>query len=204
MGHKAYIGEKNRVFWQTVLQLEAAYLAERLSGCRDVLSIGCGTGLVEGLLLKRGFRMVGLDLAIDYLFMAPRELVKVHGQAESLPFASKQFDGVISVASMQFMDDQPAAIREACRVLRDGGRLVLMLLNPASPFVAERMADPHSYFSCMRRTALSFTADHAARYVDLEISFALGLRDGGLNITETDPGKALLCVLSGDRKTEIR
>jgi demethylmenaquinone methyltransferase/2-methoxy-6-polyprenyl-1,4-benzoquinol methylase len=54
-----------------------------------------------------------------------REVPKVAADAFHLPFASDSFDAVTVSFGLRNMDDTVAALREMCRVVRPGGRLVI-------------------------------------------------------------------------------
>ncbi len=145
-----YIRDKSREFWQRIFAQEADYLARSLPGCRRLLSVGCGQGNVERLLIRSGFEVIGLDPAIEWLAQRPKGMRAVAGRAEEMPFAESVFDAVVFVASLQFVEDYQAALRQAYRVMRPHGRLVLMLLNPESAFFLERQKRPDSFFSTIR------------------------------------------------------
>ncbi len=57
----------------------------------------------------------------------------VRGMAEALPFADAAFDGVLFVTTICFVDDLTRAMREACRLLRPGGALVVGFVDRESP-----------------------------------------------------------------------
>jgi ubiquinone/menaquinone biosynthesis C-methylase UbiE len=56
-----------------------------------------------------------------------------HGDARDLPYPDATFDGVFLVAVLGEVPDQDSALRELCRVLKPGGRIV----------VGELAGDPH-------------------------------------------------------------
>jgi SAM-dependent methyltransferase len=116
----------------------------RLRGDEDVLDLGCGRGatlLATAKLLPRG-RAVGIDIwradqtgnSVDVTRRnAEREgvadRIEVHtGDMRELPFADDRFDLVVSSIAMHNIASgtgRRAAIDEAARVLRPGGRLVI-------------------------------------------------------------------------------
>ena len=62
------------------------------------------------------------------------------GDGTLLPFPDALFDVVVSYNSLQDVDDMPAAVREAARVLRDNGRFCVCVVHPirdAGSFVSE-------------------------------------------------------------------
>jgi SAM-dependent methyltransferase len=96
---------------------------------RRVLDIGCGTGVVLGLLMRDfDVQGVGLDASSKMIDAARRELPEVAefhiGSAESLPFADATFDAVLMRLVVHLID-RPRAFAEALRVLRPGGRFVV-------------------------------------------------------------------------------
>jgi SAM-dependent methyltransferase len=114
------------------LQLYAAVAgAADLTG-QDVLEVGCGRGGGAAFVSERfGPRSVtGLDLAHRAIDRCRRRygrpgLSFVAGDAEQLPFADDAFDAVLSVESSHCYADPSRFWREAHRVLRPGGRLLL-------------------------------------------------------------------------------
>lgn len=102
-----------------------------------VLDLGCGTGSF-GVLLARaspGTEFVGVDPDPDVLRAARRKAARAglrltleEAGAERLPFEDGSFDLVTSTLAFHHMlpELKRAALREALRVLRPGGRLLLL------------------------------------------------------------------------------
>ena len=101
-----------------------------LTGARDVLDVGCGTGtLLERAARAHPARFVGLDLSLEMLGAARRKLGPraglVAGSAATLPFRSRAFDLAVSTSALHHWRDPVAAFAEIRRVLRSGGRVVI-------------------------------------------------------------------------------
>lgn len=99
----------------------------------DVLEIACGTGIVTGRLRERlspSLRLVATDLSKPMLDYARARLDGRKGiewreaDALKLPFEDGKFGAVVCGFGIMFMPDRQAALREARRVLADGGILL--------------------------------------------------------------------------------
>jgi arsenite methyltransferase len=100
-----------------------------------VLDVGCGTGLLAddmATLVGTDGRMVGIDASTDMLKLAEQrcaDLPQVHlkqAQAETLPEEDESFDAVVCVQVLLYVPDVPTALSEMHRVLRPGGRIVIV------------------------------------------------------------------------------
>jgi ubiquinone/menaquinone biosynthesis C-methylase UbiE len=98
----------------------------------DVLEIGIGTGRNLPFYLP-DVRLTGVDLSTDMLERARvraqelgREADLRLGDAEQLEFEASSFDTVVFSFALCSIPDDQAAVREATRVLRPGGRLVFI------------------------------------------------------------------------------
>jgi SAM-dependent methyltransferase len=97
------------------------------------LDVGCGGGHLLGVPIDLGWRAVGIDASADQLRIARRRHPSVEfvpADAARLPFADESFDAAFSTFTHTDFDDFAAAIREARRVLRSGGRLVYVGNHP--------------------------------------------------------------------------
>jgi len=92
-----------------------------------VLDLACGTGDLARELARRHYRAVGADLSAAMLAAAGALGVPlVRADAAALPLPTGRFDGVVSGFSVRNFAALEAVLAEAARVLRPGGRLVLL------------------------------------------------------------------------------
>jgi demethylmenaquinone methyltransferase/2-methoxy-6-polyprenyl-1,4-benzoquinol methylase len=92
-----------------------------------VLDVATGTGLVAAELVRRGFRVTGVDQSPDMLAGAHRRfqgrVELVESSAESLPFADGAFDHLTVTYLLRYVDDPGTALAELARVVRPGGSI---------------------------------------------------------------------------------
>lgn len=108
-------------------------LAAEAPGGR-VLDVACGTGKVAMRIADRGCTAVGAEASIDMIgvgrYIQPdSKAVMVRSIAEQLPFADASFDRVICQGSLDHFVDGNAFMREAARVTKPDGRVVIALAN---------------------------------------------------------------------------
>ncbi|MDH4125740.1 MAG: metalloregulator ArsR/SmtB family transcription factor [Gammaproteobacteria bacterium] len=100
----------------------------------DLLDIGCGQGRILKLLGSRAQRAVGVDIDADARQLARAELLLAgiencslrKGDMYKLPFADGEFDTVLLDDVLATATQPVAAIKEARRILKPGGRLLLL------------------------------------------------------------------------------
>jgi len=128
-----------RAAWDRILDLvlrEPQLTAMGRQGSRlkgDALDVGCGTGFLSFELAERGHRVTGIDFAPSMLTEARRKAAEravavrfEHGDAEQLSYASHSFDLVMTRHVLWTLPHPEAALDEWIRVLRPGGRLVVV------------------------------------------------------------------------------
>ncbi|MDC7785415.1 metalloregulator ArsR/SmtB family transcription factor [Rhodoplanes sp. TEM] len=150
--------------WDRIRRLHASdetveqAIVEALAGrpFRSLLDLGTGTGRMLELFgpdLERG---LGIDLSRDMLALARARLDRAglkhcsvrHGDLFDLAMPPDSFDVVILHQVLHFLDDGGRAIREAARVLRPQGRLLVVDFAPHDlEFLREKHAHRRLGFS---------------------------------------------------------
>ncbi|MGD9676852.1 MAG: class I SAM-dependent methyltransferase [Vulcanibacillus sp.] len=104
-----------------------------------VLDIGAGTGNYSIWMAKKGLDVTSIDQSKGMLEVARKKSEKenlninfIYGDAHSLDFEDCTFDIVISVTAIEFMENASIVLKEAYRVLKPKGRLVVGLLTKNS------------------------------------------------------------------------
>lgn len=176
--------------------LGAGDLVERLvdslgdAGTGRVLDLAAGPGLVATALAPRAREVVALDLTAETLRVAGRRLAdaglsnvrRVQGDGLCLPFADADFDAAVIRLALHHLENPAAALREAGRAIRPGGRLaVLDLLAPEDPeeerllTALERLRDP-SHVRALREQAMVQEVSGAGFRIERRESFTLTRR----------------------------
>jgi SAM-dependent methyltransferase len=106
----------------------ADQLAPLLDPARPVLDIGVGTGIVAAELTARGFEVVGVDLSPGMLARARARLGHRVAVADAgrLPIRSASVSQAVSTWLLHAGPDRAAVFAEAARVLRPGGRYLVI------------------------------------------------------------------------------
>ena len=131
--------------WDTLRSLhspdgpvEAALAAALDGGAGDslgaLLDVGTGTGRIAELLAPRASHVTALDKSPEMLRIARSRLQQlpadrvdlVQGDFAALPFADASFDTLVFHQVLHYAQEPEAALAEAARVTRDGGRIAVV------------------------------------------------------------------------------
>ena len=175
---QVYFG-RHAAQWDRIRKLHVADAAveEAISAAladvpmRALLDLGTGTGRMLELFGPRIEQGLGLDLSLDMLAVARARLDRAglrhcsvrQGDIYDLALPKDSFDVVIVHQVLHFLDDGARAIHEAARVLRPGGRLLVV---DFAPHDLEFLRDEHAH----RR--LGFSSDTVAQWMkaaDLDV-----------------------------------
>jgi len=127
LGHPSYVwrsGQDRR------LNLICRYVP--LEGA-TVLDIGCGIGTYVRKLGQLSDRVYGIDVEAARVRQGERGALAV-AVSERLPFAAGSFDVVLLNEVIEHVRDDAETLREACRVVRPGGHVVVYAPNRFYPF----------------------------------------------------------------------
>jgi len=117
-----------RAAWDRILDLILP-----AAGALEALDIGCGTGFLSLELASCGHRVTGVDFAPSMIAQARKMAAERHAviryeeaDAELLPFAAASFDIAVSRHLLWTLPHPDGAMDEWIRVLRPGGRLIVV------------------------------------------------------------------------------
>ncbi len=125
------------------VETECAFSLFKVKPGMYLLDIGCGTGNFSIKLAQLGASVVGIDVS-------QKMLVKAHEKAKlskiniefklmnglELEFLDNTFDGVFSMAAIEFIIDYPKMIFEMFRVCKQGGHILVGTINRDSKWGA--------------------------------------------------------------------
>jgi len=97
------------------------FVAPLLAGCRRLLDVGCGNGLLARRLAADGFQVTGLDRSLK---RTERASSVRFVEADFLAFHEAPFDGLVFSASLHHLFPLERAVETADRLLRPGGLFV--------------------------------------------------------------------------------
>ncbi len=160
--------------------IDAALDAGAVGAGTELLDIGCGSGLALARAAARGARVAGFDLAASLLAIAAERVPDAdlrQGGLDELPFDGGAFDVVLAINALAFAFDPVAALGEASRTLRPGGRLVI------AQFAAPERCESTALHEVMERLIPpERREDHAPYALSLPGAMTRALEAAGLSL----------------------
>lgn len=123
------IGEQ--LLWDGLLSVEHLFVG-------SLLDLGCGMKPYQTILGGEGDGWIGLDFERT---PSGRSAANVFGTALALPFGAATFNTILSTQVLEHVSRPEDLLREAHRVLKPGGHLVL-----TAPQTNPLHEEPHDYF----------------------------------------------------------
>ncbi len=93
-----------------------------------ILEIGCGTGRMTSLLSQQQARLIALDVDMEAVTTTQAKCENAHGligSGQQMPFKNQFFDHILFSLSLHHQKANQA-LTESCRVLRDGGSIIVL------------------------------------------------------------------------------
>lgn len=170
-----------------------AYSAE-LETIRQLIpstqAIGMEVGVGSGKFAVPLGIKIGVEPSASMASKAKKLGINVYpGVAEDLPFADGEFNYVLMVTTICFVDDVAQSLREALRVLKTGGHLILGLIDKESELGRHYLSikDEDKFY----KEATFFSTDEVLQYL-LEVGFTSAC------IKQTlIPGESPDCIMDG-------
>ncbi|OYT27876.1 MAG: hypothetical protein B6U97_00245 [Candidatus Altiarchaeales archaeon ex4484_96] len=178
-----------------ILKEETSYLRNHLGGCGKILDVGCGPGVFEKELI--GYDIVGVDANEQMIKKAEilADNVFVCAKAEKMPFEDNSFTCVFYVTSMEFIGDYRAAVDETIRVLSDGGRILILMLNPKSAYFKLKVEE-EGYISRYVNINTEEIKEYLEGFFIVDEEFFLGIGDDVV-FNSDNPKYASIIALRG-------
>ncbi|XMB85285.1 class I SAM-dependent methyltransferase [Mycoplasmatota bacterium WC44] len=137
---KAYESWYKTLEGDYVLKKESELLLKMIGDTanKSILDIGCGTGVHSILVSSINNKVIGIDCSKKMILEANKKasdnLSFLEMDSTNLEFVDEQFDIVMSLAMIEFVEGKERVIEEAMRVLKPGGMLLVGTIQKHSEF----------------------------------------------------------------------
>jgi SAM-dependent methyltransferase len=170
-----YERERHQPYHRMLDDLETG-LVERYGAGKDVLEVGCGTGLILGRARRFARSAIGIDLSAGMLAQAAaRGLAVAQASATALPIADASVDVAYSFKVLAHIPDIKGALAEMARVVRPGGWVLAEFYNARSVRRLVKRVKPPSAVSANTNDEAVYTrydsADDIRGYLPPELTW---------------------------------
>ena len=115
-------------------RIEESLLHEAPATGSVTLDVACGAGKLAARIAANGGQAWGLEPSAEMLELSgfvvpPGSVTLVRGIAETLPFRDDSFDSILCQGALDHFAEPDAFMREAARIVKPGGRVVVALAN---------------------------------------------------------------------------
>ncbi len=171
------------------------------AGCG--LEIGVGTGRFAGPLGVK----VGAEPARAMAEIARTRRIRViQASGEALPFVAGSFDFILMITVLCFLSDPFQALREATRLLKPQGRLIIGTIDPDSPLgkIYEATKTEHKFYRNAQFYSVSQVSDWLRRLAYENLSTCQTIFKDIPKIADLEPvkpghGEGIFVVIAGDK-----
>jgi 2-polyprenyl-3-methyl-5-hydroxy-6-metoxy-1,4-benzoquinol methylase len=118
---------------RTVGERHTSFLSRELTTGARILDVGCGRGVILGVLAEQGFEVHGLEISAEAARGAdPRAEIRIAESLRDAEYRTASFDQVIIWHVLEHLSDPAGTLREVHRILKPGGRLIVAVPNFSS------------------------------------------------------------------------
>ena len=183
-----------RIVWNMDKEKNLSYLEQALSGIPEdfsgkLLEVPVGTGVLTMPVYKAlpDAEITCLDYSRDMMSSAQKKAEQaqitnirfLQGDVGNLPFEDESFDIVLSLSGFHAFPDKPAAYRETCRVLKNGGTFCGCFYIQGeckrTDWFIRHLYQPKGFFTPPYETRNSLTAKLKEMYSEVTVTNVEGI-----------------------------